>query len=79
MLARRGLFQPVRVLEGEGGVASWAGTAHGVLQAINTYEHHEGTVRGGTRDERNMLRTVTGDFGSVDRRTLAQLNVALTA
>lgn len=46
MLARRGLFQPVRVLEGEGGVASWAGTAHGVLQAINTYEHHEGTVRG---------------------------------
>lgn len=31
------------------------------------------------RAERNMLRTVTGDFGSVDRTTLAQLNVALMA
>ncbi|MCW2496430.1 DUF932 domain-containing protein [Jatrophihabitans sp.] len=50
-------------------VAPWAGTAHGVLQAVNTYEHHEGIVRGATRPERNMLRTVTGDFGALDRRT----------
>jgi len=26
-------------------VSPWAGTAHGVLQAVNTYEHHEGVVR----------------------------------
>ena len=51
----------------------------GVVQAVNTYAHHEGTVRGTTRAERNMLRTVPGDFGTVDRTKLAQLNVALTA
>ena len=50
-------------------VAPWAGTAHGVLQAVNTYEHHESTVRGASRPERNMLRTVTGDFGKLDRDT----------
>jgi phage/plasmid-like protein (TIGR03299 family) len=26
-------------------VSPWKGTAHGVLQAVNTYEHHEGIVR----------------------------------
>jgi len=52
-------------------VASWAGTAHGVLQAVNTYEHHLSTVRGASRAERNMLRTATGDFGKLDRSTLA--------
>ena len=54
-------------------VAPWAGTAHGVLAAVNTYEHHEGTVRGATRPDRNMFRTVTGDFARVDRETLRVL------
>jgi len=54
-------------------VAPWAGTAHGVLQAVNTFEHHEGTVRGTTRAERNMLRAVTGDWDSVDRTAYLQL------
>lgn len=54
-------------------VAPWAGTAHGVMAAVNTYEHHEGTVRGVTRPERNMLRTVSGDFARVDRDTLRVL------
>lgn len=58
-------------------VAPWAGTAHGVLQAVNTAEHHEGTVRGASRAERNMLRTVTGDFGNVDRSTWAELSWVL--
>ena len=39
-------------------VTPWAGTAQGVLKAVNTYEHHESTVRGATRPERNMLRAV---------------------
>ena len=60
-------------------VAPWAGTAHGVIQAVNTYEHHEGTVRGATRAERNMLRTVTGDFRTTDRATWAQLSEVLAA
>jgi phage/plasmid-like protein (TIGR03299 family) len=58
-------------------VAPWAGTAHGVLQAVNTFEHHEAAVRGASRVERNMLRAVTGDFGSLDRRTWATLQRAL--
>ena len=58
-------------------VAPWAGTAHGVLQAVNTYEHHEGTVRGATRPERNMLRTVTGDFAKLDRDTWGALQSVL--
>jgi phage/plasmid-like protein (TIGR03299 family) len=58
-------------------VAPWSGTAHGVIQAVNTYEHHEGTVRGTQRSERNMLRTVTGDFGKLDRKTRETLSKIL--
>jgi phage/plasmid-like protein (TIGR03299 family) len=50
-------------------VAPWAGTAHGVIQAVNTYETHEAIVRGGSRAERNSLKTITGDFGRLDRNT----------
>ncbi len=57
-------------------VAPWAGTAHGVLQAVNTYEHHEGTVRG-DRSERNGLKTINGDFGQLDRRTWRMLQPLL--
>ena len=58
-------------------VAPWAGTAHGVLQAVNTYEHHEGTIRGMSRAERNMLRTVTGDFSRLDSQSWALLQPIL--
>lgn len=58
--------------------APWAGTGLGVVQAVNTYAHHEGTVRGTTRAERNMLRAVTGDFGAVDRHAVTQLNAVLS-
>lgn len=58
-------------------VAPWAGTAHGVVQAVNTWEHHEGTVRSASRAERNMLRAITGDFGKSDRAVLAVLNQLL--
>ncbi len=57
-------------------VAPWAGAAHGVLQAVNTYEHHEGVVRG-ERAERNGLKTITGDFGRLDRTTWKTLNAIL--
>jgi phage/plasmid-like protein (TIGR03299 family) len=58
-------------------VAPWAGTAHGVVQAVNTYEHHEAVVRGVQRPERNMLRAVTGDFGRLDRNTMKVLQTVL--
>ncbi|MFV0535206.1 MAG: DUF932 domain-containing protein, partial [Cumulibacter sp.] len=58
-------------------VAPWRGTAHGVLQAANTYEHHARPVRGASRTERNMLRTVTGDFATADHKARELLNRVL--
>jgi phage/plasmid-like protein (TIGR03299 family) len=58
-------------------VAPWAGTAHGVLQAVNTYESHEGVVRGGSRAERNSLKTITGEFGRLYRDTWRSLQLVL--
>lgn len=57
--------------------APWAGTgtAHGVLAAVNTYEHHEAAVRA----DRNMLRTVTGEFGALDRASWHTLSGVLAA
>jgi len=49
-------------------VAPWAGTAHGVLQAVNAYDQHDRVVRG-DRAERNSLKTITGEFGKLDRCT----------
>ena len=57
-------------------VAPWAGTCWGVIQAVNTYEHLEKNVRG-DRGERNMLRTIEGDFDKVDASTVAVLNRVL--
>jgi phage/plasmid-like protein (TIGR03299 family) len=57
-------------------VAPWAGTGWGVIQAVNTYEHWEKNVRG-DRGERNMLRTIEGDFDKVDASTVAVLNRVL--
>jgi len=48
--------------------APWSGTAHGVLQAVNTYDQHNGVTRG-DRAERNSLKTITGEFGRLDRST----------
>lgn len=60
-------------------VSPWAGTAHGVLQAVNTFEHHEGSIKGGDRAGRNMLKTVTGSFGDLDRDVFATLTKVLAA
>jgi phage/plasmid-like protein (TIGR03299 family) len=54
-------------------VAPWRGTAWGVVQAVNTYAHHEQTVRGMDRAERNMLRAVEGGADALDTATLATL------
>lgn len=59
--------------------APWTGTAHGVLAAVNTFDHHEAAVRGATRAERNMLRAVTGEFGELDRASWHTLSDVLAA
>lgn len=58
-------------------VAPWKGTAYGVIAAVNTATHHEFTVRGASRPERNMLRTVTGAWDTLDRETLDTLEAVL--
>jgi phage/plasmid-like protein (TIGR03299 family) len=54
-------------------VAPWKGTAWGALQAVSTYTHHESTVRGMGRAERNMLRAVQGGAEALDRDTTARI------
>ena len=66
-----------RLWRRDGRVSPWAGTTHGVLQAVNTYEHHESAVRGRPRHERNMLRAITGDFGKLGRTTVSTLTKVL--
>ena len=58
-------------------VAPWAGTAHGLLQAVNTYETHEVTIRGTNRAERNALKIISGDFGRLDRQAWQVLQGAI--
>jgi phage/plasmid-like protein (TIGR03299 family) len=58
-------------------VSPWRGTAFGVVQAVNTYAHHYGVVRGASRPERNMSRAVTGDVDTLDASTLATLTRVL--
>lgn len=60
-------------------VAPWKNTAWGVVQMVNTFDHHEGIVRGATRAERNMLGAVKGDFDKLDAATLDTLNKVLAA
>lgn len=58
-------------------VAPWAGTAWGVVQAVNTMVHHESIVRGVSRAERNTERAVTGGVDKLDRDTLDRLNAVI--
>ncbi|WP_418607096.1 DUF932 domain-containing protein [Georgenia sp. SUBG003] len=63
----------------DGRAQPWAGTAHAVLQAVNTYEHHSSPMRGSSRAQRNMLRTVDGTYASLDRAAWAALQRVLPA
>ncbi len=56
-------------------VQPWAGSAYGVVQAVNTFVHHVGIVRNAGRAERNMMRAAQGS--TLDRDTLALLNTVL--
>ncbi|MBT2233217.1 DUF932 domain-containing protein [Nonomuraea sp. NEAU-A123] len=58
-------------------VTPWRGTAFGVVQAVNTFAHHEQIVRGAVRAERNMLRMVTGGVDELDLATLQTLEKVL--
>lgn len=58
-------------------VTPWKNTAHGVLQAVNTWAHHVQTVKGNDRAGRNMSLTVSGGFDKLDTATMDTLNKVL--
>lgn len=58
-------------------VSPWKNTAWGVVQAINTFDQHVGTVRGAERAERNMAKAITGGFDKLDAETLVTLEKVL--
>lgn len=60
-------------------VSPWKGTAYGVLQAVNTYEHHEANAKGASRAERNALRAVNGDAAKSDQATVDLLQKVLVS
>jgi phage/plasmid-like protein (TIGR03299 family) len=54
-------------------VTPWKGTALGVLQAANTFEHHLRAVEGATRETRNLQRMLTGKVEVLDAKALRLL------
>lgn len=60
-------------------VKPWKGTAFGVAQAVNTFEHHMTMLSKSNveRGERNMLRAVSGETGKIDRNALSILGKIL--
>jgi phage/plasmid-like protein (TIGR03299 family) len=67
-------------------VAPWAGSAWGVVQAVNTWDHHVKTVRGkkdekrdpaDLRAERNMSHAVWGNYDQIDAETVSTLQRVL--
>lgn len=58
-------------------VSPWAGTAFGVVQCVNTYNHHERIVRGASRVERNLLNAIDGTTDQYDSEARAILNKVL--
>jgi phage/plasmid-like protein (TIGR03299 family) len=76
-LAERKREALTRLYDHDQRVAPWRATAWGVLQAVSTYRHHEGIVRGAERAERNMLNAVTGRTDELDQEALDTLAVVL--
>lgn len=61
-------------------VTDWTGTAFGVLQAVNTYNMHETSVRGDLhRVERNMINDIKDKIRDEDVRVLDTLNRVLVS
>jgi phage/plasmid-like protein (TIGR03299 family) len=56
----------------------WKGTAWGVVQAVNTWQHHAAPVRNVSRAERNMMGTLDGSWDALDARTMSTLDRVLS-
>lgn len=58
-------------------VNPWHGTAFGVVQAVNTWTHHEVKPRAGSRGDTNMWRAVSGKGAELDSGSLKSINIVL--
>jgi hypothetical protein len=59
-------------------VSPWAGTGFGVVQAVNTFTHHETRVtKGGDRGERNTMWAILGNSARVDAEARRLLDSVL--
>lgn len=76
-LAERKRGELTRLWVSDHRVSPWRGTAWGVVQAVNTHEHHYKTVRNVSRPERNMSRVVDDSVRKLDDTTLAELTRVL--
>lgn len=64
----------IALWHGDDRVAPWQGTAFGVVQAFNTWNHHNAKVmKGVPRFIRNMENVVTGRMGAKDNEVLEAL------
>lgn len=59
-------------------VAPWTGTALGVLQAFNTYQHHV-VGKNDSRVERNAMNSINGKIQQADANVLAVINELVLA
>lgn len=70
--------QLVNLWNNDARVTPWKGSALGVVQAVNTYEHHVANVRGAGRVERNMEKAVRGFFDELDANTMSVMRSVVT-
>lgn len=68
----------VELYQADPRVSQWAGTAYGVVQAVNTFDQHIAPVRGGSRADRVALRAVTDDLARSDVEAWRSLQSVLT-
>jgi len=73
-LAERKRSTLTRLWVSDDRVSPWRGTAWGVVQAVNTYEHHYKTVRNVSRPERNLARAIDGSARKLDNDTIGEIS-----
>lgn len=77
-LATREREELTQLWNNDNRVSPWRNTAWGVVQAVNTYVHHVGNVRGMERADRNVERAVTGKASTLDAETMRELELVLS-
>lgn len=58
-------------------VKPWKNSAHGAIQAVNTWAHHVQSIKGEDRSGRNMQMAAHGKFDALDNETIKTLGKVL--